>query len=489
MKFSCAPCAYSTTRQIDLNRHKQSLKHKEKVQQVVDELALNTVLSQPDTVVQFECTYCGITYSTSGNLTKHMKNCVKKLVDTIVKEKDDAIKEKNDALKEKDHEVKLILNEKDIQLKDIVINSMKKEIELLNKQLENKDKQLDKQTDMVTELLKATYSSSKSPANINNITYITNNFPNAPALAQLPSYDYIRESTSLSLIEALYLNNEKGNLCQFISKFIIDAYAKKNAENQSMWSCDTSRFTYIINELQESGKLKWVTDKQGIKLKKYVVDPLLQYFQDDLDTYINKYSYQSDLHIVYRLKFVADMYDLIKTGVLASDIIKYIAPYFSLIKTDDSEIKQIEAPEPKIKQIEAVKFKQKQVIEPKKKQIEAPKPKSKKKQVAETKKKDLITNKKSNQNSEQSSNDDSVEEFMKDLREIKALQKTQKQQSSYNSSEGSEYNSIQDSVKKNKSGKHIEDQIKNLKLNKINAKKTAKATKATNTTNHNLSID
>jgi len=472
MKFSCNPCSYTTARKTDLTRHIMTRKHLDKVKQKTTK-SKKSSKSTAEISTEFKCAYCESTYSTPSNRSKHMKKCIQNPHNTIVidmanalKEKDNEvkniIKEKDNELKEKDHEIKLIINEKDIQLKEIVIDNLKKEIELLNKQLETKDKQLemkdvklDKQTDMVSELLKAAYSSSKSPANINNITYITNNYPNAPALAQLPSYDYIRESTSLSLIEALYLNNEKGNLCQFISKFIIDAYAKKNACDQSMWSCDTSRFTYIINELQESGKLKWITDKHGIRLKKYVVDPLLQYFQDDLDTYINKYSYQSDLHIVYRLKFVADMYDLIKTGVLASDIIKYIAPYFSLIKNDESEIKQIEGSKVEEQKTESV---MKQIKAPKAEQKTASKPKQK-----TVPKKELITKKvsakKSNQDSDQDINNDSMEEFMKDLREIKALQKTQKAECS------------------EESGKHIEEQIKNIKA------------KATKTTNNNISID
>ena len=140
MKFCCTPCSYTTNRQIDLNRHKLSVTHIEKVQLVTEELSLYPIVSKPDTTMQFKCTYCGTAYSTSGNRSKHMKRCVKKVVDTI-------IKEKNDTLKEKDNNIKLILNEKDIQLKDIVINSMKKDIELLNIQL-------DKQTEMIRELLK-----------------------------------------------------------------------------------------------------------------------------------------------------------------------------------------------------------------------------------------------------------------------------------------------------------------------------------------------
>jgi len=145
-----------------------------------------------------------------------------------------------------------------------------------------------------------------------------------------------------------------------------------------------------------------VTYKHGVRLKKYVVDPLLQYLQGELDKYINKNSWQTDLHIIYRLKFVANMYDSIKTGVLASDIIKYIAPYFALIKTDESEIKQIEG----------------SIIEP----VIKPKQKTKTEPVIKQKSKTkVIPTKKLKQDSD--SELDSVEEFMKDLREIKALQK------------------------------------------------------------------
>jgi hypothetical protein len=258
---------------------------------------------------------------------------------------------------------------------------------------------------------------------------------------------------------------EQGTLCKFIGDFLVNIYSKKNAINQSMWNSDTSRLTYIVNELQESGKIRWVRDKKGLKVKQYVIKPLLEYLLGELQKYMNKYSMKTDVNILSKLQIVVEIYPLIEKDILADDIVRYMAPYFCLLREEDN-IKQIEAPikDNSIKQIEApIKKTETPTIKktetPTIKKTETPAikktetPSIKKTETPSIKKIPVIkktetpvikkskakgqikkqiktkTKAKESEESQESSQDsDSEKEFIKALRELKAEQKLQLEQ-------------------------------------------------------------
>lgn len=210
MKYTCKICSYKTGRKIDLTRHNNTLRHLEKVAHAGDASIRTAAKVQLTEITMYKCAYCENTYVSQSNRSKHMKTCSQK----AVQEKDDKIKE---IVKEKDAAIKEIIQEKneaikqkDVEIKDLVIDNLKKENDNLKKNYDDlkKDKQkLQEQLDLFGEILKA--SSSKSYATVNNITYITNTYPNAPELKQLESYKHILEAKTLSLIDVLYLNYEK----------------------------------------------------------------------------------------------------------------------------------------------------------------------------------------------------------------------------------------------------------------------------------------
>jgi hypothetical protein len=122
----------------------------------------------------------------------------------------------------------------------------------------------------------------------------------------------------------------------------VKAYSQSKDKDQSLYSSDTSRLTYIINELQECGKIKWTVDKKGIKVKKYVITPLLEYLRTKLEKYVNKNSTKSSTHVLIKLQAVMKLFELIDKEILANNIVRYIAPYFCLLK-DENDSKQITA--------------------------------------------------------------------------------------------------------------------------------------------------
>lgn len=308
-KYSCDICSFKTGNKTDYSRHSRTKKHKEKVK----ETTKNTIGTQ-DTYIKTEnihkCPFCNNVYSNSSSLARHKKACGVK--QEIIKEK-----------------------EKDDMINNNELNTLKKENERLQKQNEIYEKQLE----TFTELLKT----KMNPTNVNNLTYIINNYDSAPQLKKLESYKQIHNAKTVSLVDLIILYYEQNTLCKFIGDFLIGSYLKKNDDDQSMWNTDTSRLTYIVNELQESGKIKWVMDKKGIKVKEYVIMPLLEYLLDELTKYVDKNSKKSETGIVNKLSTITNIYPLIKKEILADDIVRYIAPYFYLHK-ENNKLKQIEIP-------------------------------------------------------------------------------------------------------------------------------------------------
>ena len=83
-------------------------------------------------------------------------------------------------------------------------------------------------------------------------------------------------------------------------------------------------------------KAVWINDSKGIKTKKSIIDPLLTYIKKYINEYTNATSNNKknmrtkDLVSIHKKlvelqKVIID----IDNGILADNIIKYIAPFFS----------------------------------------------------------------------------------------------------------------------------------------------------------------
>ena len=308
-KYKCEICVFSTVNKTDYSRHIKTKKHLEKVIHPI-----KSVKSNPKIVLiksckkideKYVCMYCNNSYANQSNLTRHTKKCSNKIIE-----------------------------DKDNQLQTHEVSALKKENETLHKQLDLYQKQLETFTDLL--------KSSMSPSNVNAFTYIVNNYSSAPQLSALTSYNNILDSDTMTLPEVLIMYHQENTLCRFIGEFLVKSYSKKNANNQSMWSSDTSRLTYIVNELQESGKIKWVIDKKGVKIKKYVINPLLEYLKGEIQKYMEENSFCTEKYMLIRLQAATEIYNNIDKEILVNDIVKYMAPYFTLLKEDEKNKKQID---------------------------------------------------------------------------------------------------------------------------------------------------
>jgi hypothetical protein len=200
-------------------------------------------------------------------------------------------------------------------------------------------------------------SNSKMITNINNTynisvkNYIQQNYPNAPALKGINDYSKLTYK-DYKLLDTLIYHHNNNNLHKYLGNFIIAHYKKDNPAEQSIWSSDTSRLTYIISELLSNKKSVWNHDYKGTKVKEYILKPFLEYIRDYISDYfanieVKKNKYDDIMKIERECKYrlnVANIAELIDNNSLIDEIIRYIAPYFCIDKDKDrlNIMKQIE---------------------------------------------------------------------------------------------------------------------------------------------------
>ena len=124
-----------------------------------------------------------------------------------------------------------------------------------------------------------------------------------------------------------------------MTKFIVSYYKKEDPSEQSIWSSDVSRLTYIIKEFLDSKKSVWNHDYKGIKVKFSIINPILQHIKTKIEEYwinnikkitkakVNELEKYNMIYITL-VKIKKD----IKNDVLSYEILKFIAPYFSMDK-------------------------------------------------------------------------------------------------------------------------------------------------------------
>jgi hypothetical protein len=162
-------------------------------------------------------------------------------------------------------------------------------------------------------------------------------------------------TTEEKMIKEFKLNK----LHKYLGNIIIDTYKDaENPENQSVWTSDLSRLSFVIMSKMSTGKKEWVVDKNGIKVTNLIINPLLSKTSKTLSTYIEKceelsrgealnpdydsddsnYSksdkynksrmYDEDL--VKEMSTAKKIMDVIEQGELHTQILKFICPFFKL---------------------------------------------------------------------------------------------------------------------------------------------------------------
>ena len=288
--YECKLCGFNSPNKKNYNNHISTIKHKSKVL-----LSTNTIPTDPHASPtlpleqkSYICLNCNNSFARSSGLSRHKKTCM----ETIV-----------------------INNE---------VENLKKENARLQQQLGRTEKRMDTYEEMIKTLT--------CPQTINNITFLINSYPDAPVLKELPSYGHILDAKSMSIADVMIMYHETKKLDKFIGDFIVKSYKKDKPGEQSLWSSDISRLTYIINEASKNGGTIWSYDKGGIKLKESIVEPVLNYLRKELFKYYQKNAMKTEIYMIKKKMAINEIIMVIDNDTLANNIVRYIAPKFSMNK-------------------------------------------------------------------------------------------------------------------------------------------------------------
>lgn len=309
--------------------------------------------------MKYNCDICNYSTDDGSNFRRHLKSSFHNLNETKHIEKNiNENEEKYTCECGKKYSCKQSLSRHRQQH-----NSNDKEIKNLQNQVAELTVKLD------------TIQSKGLTNNINNInngtinntyitvkTYVTNNYPDAPSLIKFNEYNKFesKQDETNPLANILAYHYRKYNIDKYLGDFIIECYKKDDPSKQSVWSSDISRLNYVVKELLGKKSL-WSKDEKGEKIKEYIVNPFLQHIYDTCAEYFDDYKEKhpdvpGQFEKMYGDKCVemscyfyninpplARLQEDITNGILADNIVKYIAPAFRLEKelTDDKINKDI----------------------------------------------------------------------------------------------------------------------------------------------------
>ena len=323
--FVCDICNYTTKKQGNYNRHLDSKKHTYKVthdtsnkylQKTEEKYDFSKLLQTPQNSQKlpkspksieilsesnYVCDSCGGKFARINNLTRHYKTCPKAHNETQI-------------LK-----LKLEQYEKSATQKE----------EFFNRELSHYKEEASYYKNLLNE------AGGLVKKSVSALTYVVGNYDNAPCI-QMIDVDNIEEfeKNNKKLAEDILSAYKHKTLSKYLGDFILSVYKKKIPHDQSIWNTDTSRLTYLIKELMLNESSNWVVDKQGIKTKTYLIDPLVGYLRKILENYqnINPFlncrpgSAEMDIGLENNKKILELIID-IDDGVIGKDILKYISPY------------------------------------------------------------------------------------------------------------------------------------------------------------------
>ncbi|ARF09259.1 C2H2-type zinc finger [Catovirus CTV1] len=392
MKYICKCCNYSTENKGNYYKHNKSVKHitnsnkpcnlngiptatppySHQKPPIISNKVIPQKVNQSDDS-KYKCTYCSSTFSRNDSLSRHLRRCKERenkhnLLENefekykIIKEKEIEFRNKEMDLHNK--ELDIIKKEENIKLRT-ELEKLRAELELMKQKehiYENSIENIKSQYENHIDTLKNENRFQKHliesaggmiKKSMNTMSYLLLNYNEAPKLAPLSNYSIISKDTE-TLINDLIHYNKKGNFEKYIGDFIIKQYKKDNPDLQSLWSSDIERLNYFVRELinnknsdldnsiqndSKNAKINWTVDKKGIKVKKFIIDPLLDYIKtigakylQEKNALINHLDTNEATELLMNMQEIGIINSGILNKSLSENINKYIAPYFYLNK-------------------------------------------------------------------------------------------------------------------------------------------------------------
>lgn len=171
------------------------------------------------------------------------------------------------------------------------------------------------------------------------MTYATKNYTKTPILQQLDDYEELESyDEDEQLVDVLIFYQKENMIAKHLGDFLVKMYKTNKPENQAMWSADVSRLNYIVRLVCGSNKkTEWYKDNNGIKIKDTIIIPMLKHIKQQIKIYTKTKNKEMSSHSIAEmmeinnkvgiaLKIIQD----IDTGLISNDIVRYIAPHFSM---------------------------------------------------------------------------------------------------------------------------------------------------------------
>lgn len=277
------------------------------------------------------CNNCDSVFSHRSGLSRHKKLCLltnKKTCDTKA---ETTLKEIQLMMEKK--EMRLEMEKKDmlLEMEKLKVQCMREKIELLNS---------------FKNIAENTAETSKNSCSALN--YIIKHYNSAPCIQEFTKFELLTEKNeNYSIAEIAIHKYNYNELCSYIGDIIVNEYKTKDPSKQALWSSDINRLTYMIREVTANNKVEWFTDKGGIKMAKYIVEPILNHINDDLTRYYAEkldeldceYTKESNKkQIRDNLTSMKSIEKMIDTDQLNDEIIRYIAKYLHLDRKNNIKV-------------------------------------------------------------------------------------------------------------------------------------------------------
>lgn len=297
MVYQCIKCNYETADKSNYNKHLKCRTHLNNCGEY------NNQENGMDEMNEYKCQFCEQTYSTVSNLSKHEKKCVNKI----------------------------------LRIKELEI-----ELKYANQKIKD---------------LEENHNTNTTIYNLSIKKFIQQQYSDAPPLLKLDDYSLIKyegidedDDNHLlnqdiniddEFISTLSFNYNNDCLHKYLGDFVIKYYKKNDPKQQSVWSSDVSRLTYVIKELLDNHQTIWNHDYKGVKTKNCIINPLLRYIKKIIDEYwishVDNFrnvdiEYLNKLFIIF--KSMHEIKKEISNGKLSNAIIRYITPHFYMNKNN-----------------------------------------------------------------------------------------------------------------------------------------------------------
>lgn len=335
----CKICDYYSDRPHDLTRHLVSKKH------IITEYKY-THTDKPDIHEYINKT----TNSKTNDITKMPYMCIceygcknrqtlwrhKKICDVAIEYE---LAENIKKPKKKKTSIKnLIVDMKNSQTE---IQILKSELELLKSQslTNNSNNTISNNNSNNTNI----FNDNKT---INVFTYVSSNYLDVEPLKPLEQKQLKKMLTIDSkkngghcFCDFVVFHYEKHLLHEYLGDIIIDAYLKKDPEEQQFWSSDVARLSFIVRRVLDQDDQIWLTDKKGTYIEKTIISPLLDELKLIMQNYKNKCIEKmetlevssKDIEKYTNAGFILSKVNLdIDLKQLHPKILTYITPHFQL---------------------------------------------------------------------------------------------------------------------------------------------------------------